>query len=120
MVGKGGENRAERTSPEAMPRRVIEQRKELGAVAQMVTRFVTEHGAVSRYSVTLLAWRSGRWTTVRVFDNAHGEHEMHRYTQDGSKQPGEPFHHGSASEAMSAARLWVMEGWEAMVEAWRR
>jgi len=30
----------------------------------------------------------GKWQTIRLFDNAHGDHDMHRYTGS-EKQPAE-------------------------------
>jgi hypothetical protein len=54
---------------------------------------------------------------VRVYDNAHGANEMHRYTLAGGKQPAAPVHAGDACEAMRAARNEVLAGYEKMVGA---
>jgi hypothetical protein len=86
----------------------------------MIVRLVTERGGLTSYAVALIVRDGGVWTTVRLFDNAHGINEMHRYTRGGGKQPGELFHHGTPSEAMRAAELEVREGWTEMVRAWRR
>jgi hypothetical protein len=56
---------------------------------------------------------------LRVYDNAHGANEMHRYTLAGGKQPAELVHAGEAGEAMRAARDEVLAGYEKMIEAWR-
>lgn len=41
--------------------------------------FVTERGVVISYSVVLVAQHRGAWQTIRVYDNAHGQNEMHRH-----------------------------------------
>jgi hypothetical protein len=61
-----------------------------------------------------------RLRTVRVYDNAHGVHDMHRYNQAGEKQPAEVLHHGSASEALQSALRSVRDGYREMIESWRR
>lgn len=40
------------------------------------------------YSVVLVIEVDGRMETVRVYDGAHGENELHRYTREGAKQDG--------------------------------
>src|SRR5215207_2470774 len=85
-----------------------------------VGRFSTASGAMTTYSVTLLAWREGSWQTVRVYDNAHGVNEMHRHTLSGGKQRAEVFHSGTASEAYNQARDAVADGYEEMIAGWLR
>jgi uncharacterized protein YndB with AHSA1/START domain len=101
-------------------RRTWENTLRLSEDARLIERFVVERGRLTMYAVALVARDGGRWTTVRLFDNAHGAHEMHRYTRHGGKRPAEQFHHGTPSEARRAARLEVMEGWQEMVRGWRR
>lgn len=96
-------------------------RLRLSEGASLVVWFVTERTRVLSYAIVLLAYEAGDWHTVRVYDNAHGEHEMHRYTARGGKQPAEPvIRGGDAGDAMRAARDEVMGGYERMVEGWRR
>jgi len=80
---------------------------------------MTERGKVMGYSVVLLVLREGDWHTVRVYDNAHGANEMHRYTLAECKQAAEPVHAGEPGEAMRATRDEVLAGYEKMLEAWR-
>jgi hypothetical protein len=94
-------------------------RLQLAWDAELVVWFLTERGNVISYSVVLLALHGGAWRTVRVYDNAHGANEMHRYTLAGGKQPAELVHAGEAGEAMRAARDEVLAGYEKMIEAWR-
>jgi hypothetical protein len=92
----------------------------LGADARVVVDFAVDRRELRDYSVVLVATYAGSERTVRCYDNAHGEHEVHRYTLEGEKQPGETFNHGTADEALRAARAEVESGWEGMIEAWRR
>jgi hypothetical protein len=82
--------------------------------------FATERGVVVSYAVVLLALHEGRWHTVRVYDNAHGQNEMHRHTLSGGKQGAEEFQAGEFGEAMRTAREDVLSGYATMIESWRR
>jgi hypothetical protein len=55
------------------------------------------------YSVVLVVEEEDRTETVRLYDGAYGENELHRYTQDGGKQAAEVFDRGSFGEGMRAA-----------------
>lgn len=100
---------------------ITSYRLRLAEDAQLVIWFATERGRVVSYSVVLLAVHDGRWQTVRVYDNAHGQNEMHRHTASGGKQPAEPFSDASkAGVAMRAAREAVLAGYDKMIETWRR
>jgi hypothetical protein len=101
-------------------RRSFRSDDELDPDVRVVVRRVIERGRLITYAVALVVSDGTRWRTVRLFDNAHGIHEMHRYTRDGGKQPGETFHHGTPPEALRVARREIAEGWEEMVRAWRR
>jgi hypothetical protein len=99
---------------------VFEFTDELPGGALRRARYATERGVLTTYSVVLTAWRDGREHTVRSYDNAHGQNEMHRHTLSGGKQPAEVFHHGSASEAMNAAWDEIKTGYEEMIAGWLR
>jgi hypothetical protein len=86
----------------------------------MIVRWHTERGRVVDYAVTLTTLDTGRHTTVRVYDGAHGINELHRYTRSGGKQPGTVFHTGTLSEGLVAAQLEIKRGWAEMIEGWRR
>lgn len=83
---------------------------------------VAEYAVVLRYLDA-----RGRPTAVRVYDNAHGEgnpegdHHMHRCDRRGrAQQPPEIFHWGNPGEALRTARYAVEEGFEGMIDGWRR
>lgn len=72
------------------------------------------------YSVVLIADRGNDdWGTVRVYDNRHGQHDMHRHTFSGDKRGAEEFHHGTPKEAQEAALNEVKSSWEEMIAGWR-
>jgi hypothetical protein len=95
-------------------------RDELAADAAIDVRLVTQWGEVAAYAVVLLVEDQDAWHTVRVYDNAHQIHDMHRYNRAGEKQPAETFHGGSASEALRSAIETVRSGYSEMIESWRR
>lgn len=95
-------------------------RDALDAEVEIDVRFVTRRGVLVDYAVVLLVEERERLCTVRVYDNAHGAHDMHRYNRAGEKQPAEAFHHGSASEAFQNALNAVRDGYSEMIESWRR
>jgi hypothetical protein len=52
---------------------------------------------LERYAVMLQLRIEGRWQTIRLLDDAHGDHDMHRYTGT-EKQPAERFAEGPVNE----------------------
>jgi hypothetical protein len=98
---------------------VTQYRRRVGENAALDVTYMTERGALSRYVVVLLGRRGAGWMVVRVFDNTHDEHEMHRYTRQGDKLPGERVHDGSASEAMNDAIDWMARRGEELVREWQ-
>jgi hypothetical protein len=73
---------------------------------------------LERYAVMLQLWIEGRWQTIRLLDNAHGDHDMHRYT-GAEKQPAERFTEGSVNEVAPMAIGYLIEHWEAVAESWK-
>jgi hypothetical protein len=73
---------------------------------------------MERYAVMLQLRIEGKWQTIRLLDNAHGEHDMHRYTGL-EKQPAERFSEGSAKEVAPQAIGYLTDHWEAIVESWK-
>jgi hypothetical protein len=96
-------------------RQGTEYTDDIGDAAEMIVRYETVRGRLVSYSVVLTVRGIG---TVRVFDNAHGINEMHRYTRSGEKLPGVEFDRGTPSEAMNAATGWIRAGWEEMRRPW--
>jgi hypothetical protein len=57
---------------------------------------------LERYAVMLQLRIEGRWQTVRLIDNAHGDHDMHRYTGS-EKQAAERFAEGAVNGVVPMA-----------------
>lgn len=72
------------------------------------------------YSVVLVVEVDGRKETVRVYDGAHGENELHRYTRVSGKQAAEVFDRGTLGEGMNVAIEEIIGGYEEMVDGWHR
>jgi hypothetical protein len=70
------------------------------------------------YAIMLQLRVEGRWQTIRLLDNAHGDHDMHRYTGT-EKQPAERFAEGTASEVAPMAIRHLIDHWEAIAESWK-
>jgi hypothetical protein len=95
-------------------------RYELDYGVDIDVRFLRRRRTVIDYVMVLLAYEQGEWRTVRVYDNTHETHDMHRYNRDGVKQLAEPFHRGSTGEALRSAIEAVRNGYLEMIESWRR
>jgi hypothetical protein len=80
--------------------------------------FTTERRAVEDYSVVLLTEIDGHTETVRVYDGAHGQNELHRYGKKSGKGPAEIFHRGTLGEGMRTAIDEAERGYPAMIESW--
>lgn len=74
---------------------------------------------LDKYAVMLQVDEDGEWATIRLYDNAHGNHDMHRY-RGGNKQPAETFHYGTSRDACPAAILELKAHWQAIVEGHER
>jgi hypothetical protein len=42
---------------------------------------------IERYAIRLELWDAASWRTVHLFDNAHGQHDSHRYPETRSWRP---------------------------------
>jgi hypothetical protein len=73
---------------------------------------------LERYAVMLQLRIEGRWQTIRLLDNAHDQHDMHRYT-GAEKQPAERFAEGTVSEVAPMAIRYLIDHWEAIAESWK-
>ena len=82
--------------------------------------FTTGRRTVIDYAIVLLIEVEGRLETVRVYDGAHGENELHRYGRQAGKEPAEIFHRGTLGEGMRAAIEETKRGYEAMTESWSK
>lgn len=95
----------------------IELDRALGAWLHV--EFVTDRRKVTDYAVVLLVASGERIETVRVYDGAHAENEMHRYSRRGGKQAAEIFHRGTLGAGLRAAIQAIKQSYRAMIEAWR-
>ncbi len=82
--------------------------------------FVTDRRTVTDYAVVLLIQIEGQMETVRVYDGAHGENELHRYGKQAGKMPAEVFHRGTLGEGMRAAIQDAKHGYLEMIESWNK
>jgi hypothetical protein len=93
----------------------------MGKIVMYVEYKIGRRGPdVVDYAVVLVVAVDGRKETVRVYDGAHGENELHRHTRDGGKQVAEVFDRGTLGEGMRAAIEEIKHGYEAMIEGWHR
>jgi hypothetical protein len=84
----------------------------LSGGAIVYARLDTEHGAAVSYAVTLVTEEEGELRAVRVYDDAHGSPEMHRYNRVGEKGPAEPAPGASASEGFNMALDLISDGFQ--------
>lgn len=73
---------------------------------------------LERYAIMLQLRIEGKWQTIRLLDNAHGDHDMHRYTGS-EKQPAERFAEGAVNEVAPQAIDYLIQHWEAIADSWR-
>ncbi len=72
------------------------------------------------YAITLEFQEGGRWTTVRLWDNADAvdEHHEHVYRRTDGKQPAAILDFATANEAMAAAIRKAKLGAGEIVRQW--
>jgi hypothetical protein len=72
---------------------------------------------ITTYAVMLQAHRSGKWRTIRLIDNAHGHHHMHRF--DGpTKLDGVPFAEGNIVDVIPEAIGYLRTAWRSIIDGW--
>lgn len=103
-----------------MPARERDFREILEAGVQIVVRYSTDRGRVVSYAVVLIAEIDGDDYTIRVYDNAHGQCEIHRYEQGEGKQPAESVGVVDPGVAMREAIGDIKNRYEEMIRSWRR
>lgn len=81
-------------------------------------RVELEGRPLERYAVMLQLRLEGCWQTIRLLDNAHGEHDMHRCTGS-KKQPAERFATGTVNKAAAMAIRCLIDHWEAIATSWK-
>jgi len=73
---------------------------------------------LERYAVMLQVHIEGTWQTIHLLDNAHGQHDVHRYTGS-EKQPAERFADGSARKVIPQAIAYLISNWEGIARSWQ-
>ena len=92
---------------------------DIAGIVMLVEYTIEQYGpGVIDYAVVLIAAVDGRPETIRVYDGAHGENELHRHTRTGGKQAAEVFDRATLGEGMRAAIDEIKHGYQAMIEAW--
>jgi hypothetical protein len=84
------------------------------------TRILVRHGGrpMTRYAAMLQIVRNGQWHTIRLIDNAHNAHHMHRYTGD-LKQDAVPFGAGDPREVLPKAIAYLVRASSSIIESWQ-
>jgi len=93
---------------------------QLSDTAILYARLDTERGEAISYAVALVVHGRDGLRTVRIYDNAHGQPEMHQYSPAGEKQPAEKAPGATASEGFTMALSLISSGFRGMFEGWRR
>ncbi len=74
---------------------------------------------MDRYAAMLQIFRDRRWQTIRLIDNAHNEHHMHRYAED-IKQDAVSFETGDTRDVLPKAVAYLIRASESIIESWHR
>ena len=83
------------------------------------TRVLIRHEGrpIQTYAVMLQVRRRRKWITIRLIDNAHGEHHMHRF--DGTTKLGPvPFMAGKTEDVIPEAIGYMLKAWRSIIEGW--
>jgi hypothetical protein len=82
-------------------------------------RILVRHGGqpMTRYAAMLQILWEGHWYTIRLIDNAHDVHHMHRYAGD-IKQDAVSFEIGDARDVLPKAVAYLVRASESIIESW--
>jgi hypothetical protein len=72
---------------------------------------------MTRYAAMLQILREGQWRTIRLIDNAHDSHHMHRYTGN-LKQDAVPFGVGDPRDVLPKAVAYLVRASGSIIESW--
>jgi hypothetical protein len=83
-------------------------------------RLLVRHGGrpMTRYAAMLQILRDGQWRTIRLIDNAHDAHHMHRYVGD-LKQDAVSFEIGDPCDVLPKAVAYLMRAADSIIESWQ-
>jgi hypothetical protein len=83
-------------------------------------RILVRHGGrpMACYAAMLQVLRAGKWQTIRLIDNAHDTHHMHRYSGD-LKQDAVSFEVGDPREVLPKAVAYLVRASRSIIESWQ-
>jgi Ser/Thr protein kinase RdoA (MazF antagonist) len=83
-------------------------------------RILVRHGGrpMTRYAAMLQLLRDGRWRTIRLIDNAHDAHHMHRYAGD-LKRDAVSFGTGDPRDVLPKAVAYLVRASESIIASWQ-
>ena len=96
-----------------MPNRIAEHTRIIDAETEIRVRLEFDHGRLVGYAVVLVH----RGRAVRSFDNAHGQHDVHRYDKQGRKLKAEKFSDGAVQDGLDTALTYLQESWQRIIES---
>jgi hypothetical protein len=73
---------------------------------------------MTRYAAMLQLLRDGQWHTIRLIDNAHEVHHMHRYVGD-VKRDAVSFEVGDARDVLPKAVAYLVRASESIIASWQ-
>ncbi len=83
-------------------------------------RILVRHGGrpMTHYAAMLQIMVDGQWHTIRLIDNAHDTHHMHRYTGD-LKQDAVRFGVGDPRGVLPRAVAYLVRASDSIIESWQ-
>lgn len=72
------------------------------------------------YAITLRVLHSGRWQTIRLFDNSHAVEEHHEHRYVGSCKQPPSVHDGDVNTAMARAMKVLFTTWQEILDSWEQ
>lgn len=84
-------------------------------------RLLVRHGGrpLTHYAAMLQIVWNGHWHTIRLIDNAHDVHHMHRYIGD-VKQDAVSFGVGDPRDVLPKAVAYLMRAARSIIESWHQ
>ncbi|MEJ7894525.1 MAG: hypothetical protein WKF94_17985 [Solirubrobacteraceae bacterium] len=73
---------------------------------------------ITDYAAMLQLLARGQWQTIRLIDNAHDQHHMHRYAGE-TKVEGVPFTEGEPREVVPMAVAYLVRAADSIIDGWQ-
>lgn len=83
-------------------------------------RILVRHGGrpMTHYAAMLQILHDGQWRTIRLIDNAHDTHHMHRYAGD-LKRDAVSFGAGDPRDVLPKAVAYLIRASGSIIESWQ-